>query len=153
MLLGFKRQFASFVEEGSKTHTVRSVRKIPPKVGEICHCYVDPRQKSMRLLGRWPCVRVEPITLDFQKCGIAYALRITVGDQTLDLDEAIAFAWRDGFRTGSASFCHSNKFYPLDEMARMWIANKRLTDSVDSKPWHGQLIHWDFSKPLEIVNR
>lgn len=51
MLLGFKRQFAKYVEEGSKTHTVRGFRKISPKVGDICHCYVDPRQKTMRLLG------------------------------------------------------------------------------------------------------
>lgn len=53
MLLVFKRQFASFVEEGSKTHTIRGKQKIAPKVGDVAHCYVDPRQKSMRLLGRW----------------------------------------------------------------------------------------------------
>ena len=58
MLLGFKRRFAPFVEEGSKTHTIRAKRKIAPKVGETCHCYVDPRQKTMRLLGRWTCVKV-----------------------------------------------------------------------------------------------
>jgi hypothetical protein len=63
MLLGFKRRFAPFVEEGSKTHTIRAKRKIRPKVGEVCHCYVDPRQKSMRLLGRFPCVKVETIDI------------------------------------------------------------------------------------------
>lgn len=135
MLLGFKRQFAPYVEDGSKTHTVRSFRKLAPKVGDICHCYVDPRQKTMRLLGRWPCVRVEPITLDFEKHGIGYRLRITIADQILSFDEATAFAHRDGFR-GSDS---------LDKMALFWMATKRLTDSLDSKPWHGLVIHWKYS--------
>lgn len=147
MLLGFRRQFAQFVEEGSKTHTIRGVRKIAPHVGEICHCYVNPRQKSMRLLGRWPCVRVEPITLDFVKCGIAYVLRITIADQTLSLDEAIAFARADGFRVDEpVNVLKSARTAPLDEMARFWIASKRLTDAIDSRPWHGQVIHWNYNR-------
>jgi hypothetical protein len=137
VLLGFKRRFAAFVEDGSKPHTIRAPRKTRPRVGEICYCYVDPRQKTMRLLGRWPCVKVEPVTLDFERCGIAYVLRITVGDQTLTTDEAAALAWRDGFRslptvTSSA----------LDEMAQFWISSGRLTDDLNSRPWHGELIHW-----------
>lgn len=132
MLLGFKRQSAKYVEDHSKTHTVRSFRKNPPKVGEICHCYVDPRQKTMRLLGRWPCVKIEPITLDFERQGIGYRLRITISDQTLSFDEANNFAWRDGFRGTDA----------LDRMALFWIASQRLTDELHSKPWHGQVIHW-----------
>lgn len=140
MLLGFKRRFAPFVQDGSKTHTVRALRKVRPRVGETCHCYVDPRQKTMRLLGRWPCVRVEPITLDFQDYGIAYILRITLGNVTLTTDEAASFAWRDGFR-GLPTITTS----ALDEMARHWIDGGRLTDSVFSTPWHGEVIHWDFS--------
>jgi hypothetical protein len=132
VLLGFKRRFASFVEDGSKTHTIRAFRKIAPRVGEICHCYVDPRQKTMRLLGRWPCVRVEPITLDFEPDGIAYRLRVTIADVTLSSQEAHAFAWADGFRGES----------PLCDMAEYWLETGRLTDALDSKPWHGQVIHW-----------
>ena len=138
MLLGFKQQFAAFVEDGSKTHTIRGVRKISPRVGEICHCYVDPRRKTMRLLGRWPCVKVEPVTLDFEHCGIAYLLRITVGDHTLSSDEAAALAWRDGFRENPQVTLSA-----LDEMARFWINTGRLSDCVDSRPWHGQIIHWN----------
>lgn len=139
MLLGFKRQFAEYVEEGTKFHTVRSFRKIPPRVGETAHCYVDPRQKTMRLLGRWPVVRVVSITLDFEKSGIGYALRITIDNQTLSRDEAERFAWCDGFRGQNR---------PLFEMATFWIKSKRLTDALDSKPWHGQVIYWDPKKPL-----
>lgn len=134
MLLGFKRQFAQFVEEQSKTHTVRSFRKFPPKVGETCHCYVDPRQKTMRLLGRWPCVKIQPVTLDFEPDGIAYRLRITIDNVTLDAVEAGRFAWQDGFR---------GTFHALDDMARFWIATGRLSDDLHSKAWHGQIIHWN----------
>lgn len=137
MLLGFKRQFADYVEEGSKTHTVRAFRVIPPRVGETCHCYVDPRQKTMRLLGRWPCVKVEPITIDFTPMGIAYVLRLTIGDNTLSHDEALAFAWADGFRDGRRGGA-------LDRMADFWIQSKRLADSVNAAPWHGQVIHWGY---------
>lgn len=147
MLLGFKRQFAAFVEDGSKTHTIRAMRKNPPRVGEVCHCYTDVRQKSMRLLGRWPCVKVEPVTLDFQRCGIAYVLRITVADRTLSMEEAIALAWRDGFRsTERLNAARPGKFAGLDAMARFFISTGRLTDALDSVPWHGQLIHWDPAK-------
>ena len=52
MLLGFKARFEPFVIEGSKTHTIRRVKKIPPKIGEVCHCYGDVRQKTMHVLGR-----------------------------------------------------------------------------------------------------
>jgi hypothetical protein len=64
VLLGFKERFAPFVEEGSKTHTIRAKRKIRPRVGEICHCYANPRQKSMRLLGRFECIRVEDLRIE-----------------------------------------------------------------------------------------
>jgi hypothetical protein len=57
MLLGVKRRFAEFVEDGSTRRTIRGYRKMPPKIGEVCHCYVDPRPKTMRLLGRWLCAR------------------------------------------------------------------------------------------------
>ena len=147
MLLGFKKQFVPFILDGSKTHTIRAPRKTSPRVGETCHCYTNVRQKNMTLLGRWPCVRVEPVTLDFAKHGIAYTLRITISDQTLSLDEASAFAWRDGFRTGFRNEIRSEKTQYLDEMARFWIADGRLKDDIESKPWHGQVIHWAYKVP------
>ena len=67
MLLGFKRRFEPFVSEGSKTHTIRAARKNPPRVGQMCDCYVDSRQKTMRLLGRWVCTKVESILI--YECG------------------------------------------------------------------------------------
>jgi hypothetical protein len=96
MMLGFKRRFAPYVEEGSKTHTIRAKRKQRPKVGEICHCFVDPRQKSMRLLGRFKCVRVEEIEIYERGEG---SFGVIVDGAELTPDEKDALAWRDGFRS------------------------------------------------------
>lgn len=125
MLLGFKRQFAQYVEDGSKTHTIRGFRKVAPKVGEICHCYADPRQKTMRLLGRWPCVAIQPVTLDFEPDGIGYRLRIMIAGQTLSAGEAIMFAWRDGFRQNGLPTLRD-----LEAMAHFWIDSGRLSDNL-----------------------
>ena len=95
MLLGFKKQFAEFVEEGSKTHTIRAVRKIPPRAGEICHCYTNVRQKNMRLLGRWKCTRVQSISIE-RLDGLE--LKVAIDGQELSRDEANWFFNRDGFR-------------------------------------------------------
>jgi hypothetical protein len=119
MMLGFQRRFAPFVLDGSKTHTIRAVRKIPPKVGETCHCYVDPRQKTMRLLGRWPCVRVEEIIIT------RYQL-VYVEDQILSRSECNSLAWRDGFRS-------ADRGRAFEEMMEFWEG--RL-------PFRGQVIHW-----------
>jgi hypothetical protein len=151
MLLGFKRRFEPMVVDGSKTHTIRGLRKsaagrpVTPKVGEICHCYVDPRQKSMRLLGRWPCVRVETIVISKQ--GTVYISprlysqgwlkenrllgQLNLGFEKLDPEEKNALAWRDGFRGE----------HPFEEMFQFWVQNNEL-------PFMGHIIHWDFNSPV-----
>ena len=125
MLLGFKRQFAKYVEEGSKTHTIRAVRKITPKVGEVCHCYVDPRQKSMRLLGRFRCTRVS----DIEICRMHTALAVFIDGEVLSCDEAESLFQRDGFRAeGSAAITQAAKFWK------------------GKLPFKGHLIHWKYEK-------
>jgi hypothetical protein len=136
MLLGFKRRFAPFVEEGSKTHTIRAKRKIRPKVGEVCHCYVDPRQKSMRLLGRFPCVKVETILI--YECGDG-RLSVFVGNQELTIDEKNALAWRDGFRGRGPE-------HAFEEMSEFWLAVHSKAGTLD---FEGDLIHWRYTKLLK----
>jgi hypothetical protein len=131
MLLGFKRRFAPFVEEGSKTHTIRAKRKIAPKVGETCHCYVDPRQKTMRLLGRWPCVKVENIQIEWLAVRNGMTILITVDDVELSRDEATLLAFRDGFRTRGLAGA-------LDEMHDYW----HILHGHEAFPFTGHLIHW-----------
>jgi hypothetical protein len=149
MLLGFKRRFAPFVEEGSKTHTIRGVRKITPRVGEVCHCYVNPRQKTMRLLGRWACVKVEPIVI--YECADGRFSVIVDGNE-LTPDEKDVLAWMDGFRD-------SGKVYgAFTFMMRYWVethGDGRIIDvNYRGEPFapnhrkalafEGHLIHWRF---------
>lgn len=129
MLLGFKRQFAPFVEDGSKTHTIRAVRKIAPRVGETAHCYVDPRQKTMRLLGRFLVVRVQAFVMErLSEDPTVEGIGIRIEGELLSPDEREAFFHRDGFREPGRS--------ATNQAFDFW--------SVRVLPWHGQIIHWDF---------
>lgn len=134
MLLGFNRRFAPMVEDGSKTHTIRGERKIHPKVGEMCHCYVDPRQKTMRLLGRWPCVKVERIRI-YASASASYGFAVFVDGVGLDLDEKNGLAWRDGFRS-------SGRDKAFDEMTTYWITLHRNHGTID---FDGHIIHWKYT--------
>jgi hypothetical protein len=142
MLIGFKRQFAPHVEDGSKTHTVRAARVNAPRVGEIAHCYVDPRQKTMRLLGRFPVVRVQEIAiLRIDRPGVP--LCVEIDGVQLSPDEAEGFFWRDGFRPESyvgklrlAAFR-----YPAIEMAAEFWKDREDT-------FRGLLIHWDYARRI-----
>jgi hypothetical protein len=130
MLIGFKSRFAPFVQDGTKTHTIRAARKIPPKVGEMCHCYVNPRQKTMRLLGRWPCVRVEDIQIG-EFGGRDGADRVVyINGHLLDADECATLAWRDGFRSQG----QDRAFF---EMMQFWEGRER--------PFLGHVIHWKWA--------
>jgi hypothetical protein len=123
MLLNFKPQFVPFILDGSKQHTIRAPRKDPPKVGEICHCYTGLRQKGARLLGRWPCVKVEEILIFTE--GLRW--RIFIDEIELSFDEKNSLAWKDGFRPEEGvEWAHA-------AMRVFW--NGRL-------PFDGHVIHW-----------
>lgn len=123
MLLGFKKQFAVFVEQGSKTHTIRAKRKRPPHVGEVAHCYTGLRQKGARCLGRFEVVKIDTIWID-----VAEGLQIQIGGAGLSIDEMLEFARRDGFRST----------LPINEMRDFWIQNHGTDLFV------GDIIHWKF---------
>lgn len=152
MLLGFKRRFAPFVEDGSKTHTIRSKRKVRPKVGETCHCYVDPRQKSMRLLGRFECVRVQDIEIGTRLTrNNEYVGYIKIDGAALSPDECDLFAWRDGFRydgtvmeiTDPPLHRHVGSF---KLMLDYWLNERTRNGKKDPLPFHGDVIHWRYAK-------
>jgi hypothetical protein len=126
MILNFQPQFVPYVVEGSKTHTIRAVRKDgrAPRVGETCHCYTGLRRKGPRLLGRWACVKVE--TIEICKAAGWNGPRVFIEGLILDRDELQALAVRDGFRKGGFA-----------EMMEFWRG--RL-------PFKGFIIHWRFSK-------
>jgi len=133
LLLGFKRRFAPYVEDDTKTHTIRGKRRIAPRVGETCHCYVDPRQRTMRLLGRFPCVKVDEIVIEGGLGGIAH---IYVAGESLSVDEMRSLAWRDGFREPGDS---------LEQMSVFWESEHDLAPGY---AWRGDLIHWRYGGNL-----
>lgn len=130
MLFGFRGMFETFVVEGSKTHTIRGRRKIRPRVGKVADCYVDSRQKTMRLLGRWPITKVEEIRIEEHWPG----LKVTIDGVELDPAEANLLFHRDGFRD------RTGETYCSMAQARMFWA--------DNLPFVGDLIHWDFERPV-----
>lgn len=142
MMLGFKRRFAPFVKDGSKTHTIRALGGRHWQPGVICDCYVDPRQKTMALLGRWPCVRVEPIII-YERGD--HSVAVELARVQLTLEEKNLLAWRDGFRTFGARRA-------FDEMVEFWLETHR-TVTTKAFDFEGQMIHWDFGKPARHKGR
>lgn len=88
MILGFKKQFHAFVQDGSKTHTIRAKGKRRSfRPGDMCDCYGNHRQKSMFLLGRFPCVKVQKIRIAATVDPSA-PLKVSVDGDILAHDEA-----------------------------------------------------------------
>lgn len=147
-LFGFKPQFAAYVQEGSKTHTIRAHRKVSPKVGQVCHCYTGlrqrgpviqklpsgdvVRQKMARLLGRFPLIRVQEIEI-WRRMGLGHAccpLAVFIDGVELSQEETHSFFWRDGFRGEDLHFTSTR------QAAQFWRKS--------TFPWRGQLIHWTY---------
>ena len=124
MLLGFQQRFEKKILAKEKRHTIRDKRKKPFKPGDRLDCYVNPRQKSMRLMGRWPCTRVQDIRITRRK-GKAQLAEIFIDSQWLTFDEREALARADGFPNFAT-------------MMQFWTS--RL-------PFHGDMIHWNPDQP------
>jgi hypothetical protein len=118
-LYNFKKRFAPFVKDGSKTHTIRAKRKHRAKVGETLHLYTGLRTKNTELLRRSPCVRVEDIIVTRDQ-------EVFVQGVRLSADECSRLAYRDGFRS-------SDEAHAFEEMMSFWEG--RL-------PFNGDIIHW-----------
>lgn len=118
-LYNFQPRFVDAILAGTKTHTIRAARAHPDKPGSTMHLYTGLRHKGARLLGRWPCVKVEEIHIEPWNTADDKA-RVWIDYEELDLDEKQALARRDGF----ADF---------PEMVRFWKG--RL-------PFDGHIIHW-----------
>ena len=119
MLFSFKHRFVPLLLDGSKTHTIRALRKDGKvaKVGETAHCFMNARQKSMTLLGRWTVARVEEFEVYTRGDG---TLAPMVDGEVLSLDEKNALAYRDGFRSED----------PFLEMTRYWLSDLRVQGKI-----------------------
>jgi hypothetical protein len=158
MMFGFKRQFEPFVLDGSKTHTIRAKRKRPPRPGDRLDLYGDPRQKTMHLLGRHPCTKIddvrielhvpyeilrEPIHLLKHFAEYPWIFRVWINGSELDRDERNALAWADGFRGSGRQ--------PFAEMCDFWIKNY----GKSKKPlrFSGDMIHWNPTVSMPVRTR
>lgn len=128
MMLGFQSRFEKKIQSREKRHTIRGKRKRRPQPGEACHCYVNPRRKSMRLLGRWICVAVQDIWIVVERGphGVPRYV-VTVEGYRLRQDERTALAIADGFES-------------FQEMMEFWSG--RL-------PFNGDIIHWNPDAPAQ----
>ncbi len=151
MLLGFKKQFEPMILSHLKTHTIRAKRKRPPHVGEICHCYTGlrqrgpiiqklasgqvVRQKMARLLGRWPCVKVQDVQIYRRGDG---TLGVIIDSIEVLFDELDPLARSDGFRN-------------FADMSAFWIAEH--SDRHGNVDFLGDMIHWDPTKPAAAPTR
>lgn len=140
MILGFQDRFVPFVEDGSKTHTIRAGERW--KVGMRADLFARPRQKGMRLLFRAQVVKVERIEIHGPEMGI------WVDGNHLGWDEVEALAYRDGFRGATvlpsldhlANRLHRN--YPAyAQMMEFWR---------DRLPFQGQIIHWNYEQRFMV---
>lgn len=130
-LYNFQQQFVPHILNGSKQHTIRAKRKNVERVGNTMHLYTGLRQKGARLLGRYPCVKVECIEIDdlpeifLDKAGPV----VRIDGQLLEHDECEQLARRDGFKS-------------LAEMMDFWRG--RL-------PFEGHILHWSIPQHRDRV--
>jgi hypothetical protein len=118
-LYNFQPRFAPFIRDGRKTHTIRAQRCNPDKPGNTLHLYIGLRHKSVELLMRVPCVKVEEIFIKLAPGGVPV---IYIDGQPLDGDECESLSIRDGFDS-------------FADMMQFWEG--RL-------PFRGHIIHWKF---------
>lgn len=147
MILGFKKQFHAFVKEGSKTHTIRARgRRRSFRPGDSCDCFGNPRQKSMFLLGRFPCVKVQKIRIAATG-DPSIPLKVSIDGDILSPDEANMLFHRDGFREPSRHLPAN----PLSKYPSMCQAFEFWKDRL-AAPFIGDLIHWKWSAAAGVAN-
>jgi len=100
--LSFSDEFKKKVRCGSKTQTIRSLRKRPFKVGDTIYLFSKLRTKHCERLGEGICTEV--INLKFVKIGCVTFIELPPTKTLLSRFNEIALAERDGFETyGSTS--------------------------------------------------
>jgi len=146
----FKERFVPMVKDGSKSQTIRSFRKTPPKVGQLAHLYYGMRTKyCTKLVDPSPgitkvhCIAVlengdvkiyDTNWLDASDIKIAEKGGKIEGvdSYTLPAPAKDSLAWRDGFRHDNDQGEREGCF---DVMVRWWKQTHEL-------PFVGNLIKW-----------
>ncbi len=101
MLLGFKKQFAPKILDGSKKFTIRNPRKVEPKIGETLHMYTGLRTKHTEKITsehKLTGIQLVDIYIKMRRNGGGH-MDIKVGGRLLTLEESLPFVVADGFDT------------------------------------------------------
>ena len=140
-LYNFQQRFVPFIEDGSKRHTIRGIRRNPDKPGDTCHLYTGLRQPGARLIFRAPCLRVEPIEINEWDGGAVY-----INGERLGHDEMDALAWRDGFRGPQSDWLSiGSKIIPTPGTVKGCF-QQMLSFWNDRLPFEGHIVHWDYER-------
>jgi hypothetical protein len=147
-VMGFKRRFAPFVEDGSKKHSIREDKNHRWRPGVFVDAFVDPRQKTMRrLMPSTPCIYTEPLEMIVVNQSVVATERIAlvIDGRRLDLSEADLFAWSDGFRHPAVPHfeaAHADNCYSPDTSGCYAMMLQFWADLNRKVGWQGKIIHW-----------
>ena len=92
-IIGFKKQFAEPIKNGTKTQTIRPIGKRQYKVGDKLYAYSGLRTKSCHKLGEFIIDRVDKVYFDENN----FYSPIYNGVQLMGPEKA-GFAHDDGFK-------------------------------------------------------
>ena len=112
--LNFQKQFVQQIREGRKCQTIRSLRKVLFKTGDLLYLYTGMRTKNCTKLGEAKASEVLPVLIN--------KWRIEVDGKTLTHRECDEFAKEDGFED--------------------WVKMKVWFLNNHGFPFSGQLIKW-----------
>jgi len=124
MLLGFKKQFAPKILDGSKKFTIRNPRKREPKIGEQLHMYTGLRTKhTEKITSEHSLKGIQLVDIFIENkhtednirlnYSIEVRLGITVDGRPLREEEYLPFCIADGFET-------------VSDFQRYWLSEKSV---------------------------
>ncbi len=151
----FKERFVPFVVNGSKPHTIRSIRKNRAKKGDTLYLYFGLRTKYVRKLREEVCNNAISINIDEIFGIVLYDHLLSKQEEEIALInptdhrlgatkilssiERDQLAWYDGFRPDGSS--ESQPYGSYNLMLRFW----RQTHAL---PFVGDIIYWQPNKAL-----
>lgn len=122
MLLGFKKQFAPKILDGSKKFTIRNPRKREPKIGEQLHMYTGLRTKF-----------TEKITSEHTLKGIQLVEILVIRtvkrddikrDYSIELKTLIVVDGHPLKKEEYLPFVNADGFYSIAEFTDYWLGDK-----------------------------
>lgn len=130
MLLGFKERFVEPIQNGTKIFTLRSKRKITPKIGETLYMYTGLRTSHCyKISDKHTLKCTQEAYLYIRKDDERTVIIIEVDNRNLNPEQIEQFAINDGFL---------NK----DEWAEYWLMTSGAKVAVKITTGKMDMFHW-----------